>query len=151
MAGYMGISQIGSQGHGSTCSPGQSCYGAILFTSYLLSPQGPPGDSIEGTQSPGQHAKHYLACDPALADWYRQLRTELLRSHKIVMEIPKLAEWDLVMHSARLYNRMGCQVLALDLGMEISILSTRLARFSCMRLKISSTQLGVLTVHSIYA
>ena len=30
------------------------------------------------------------------------------------------AEWEFVLHTANLYERMGCDLLALDLGMPIS-------------------------------
>jgi len=139
VAGYVGIPEIGSQGYGSTCSPGQFGYGAILVVSYLISPQVPPGVFFEGVELSEHQAKHYLTADPALADWYRQLRTESSQSRHYTLEVPALAEWDLVMHSARLYNRMGCQILALDLGKQILSPTYSLPILFCTRLKTSST------------
>jgi len=41
-----------------------------------------------------------------------------MKESKTWVEISSKAEWDLVMRSTGLYLRMGCDVLALDLGMS---------------------------------
>ena len=58
----------------------------------------------------------YLATDPALVVLYKQLRDKSLQTLKGATEITPRAEWDFVMQTARLYDRMGCDLLALDLG-----------------------------------
>lgn len=60
-------------------------------------------------------AKSYLSNDPALVVLYEQLREKTLQTLKGAAEIPPLAEWNFVLRNARLYDRMGCDLLALDL------------------------------------
>ena len=68
--------------------------------------------------SPGTiplHAKSYLSNDPALVVLYKQLREKTLQTLKGASQIPPRAEWNFVLRNARLYDRMGCDFLALDL------------------------------------
>lgn len=68
--------------------------------------------------SPGTiplHAKSYLSNDPALVVLYKQLREKTLQTLKGASQIPPQAEWNFVLRNARLYDRMGCDLLALDL------------------------------------
>lgn len=60
-------------------------------------------------------AKSYLSNDPALAVLYKQLREKSLQTLKGASQIPPVAEWNFVLRNARLYDRMGCDLLALDL------------------------------------
>ncbi|KAI9690129.1 MAG: regulator of (H+)-ATPase in vacuolar membrane [Bathelium mastoideum] len=61
------------------------------------------------------HAKSFLTDDPALVVLYKQLREKSLQTLKGAAMIPPREEWDFVTHTARLYGRMGCDLLALDL------------------------------------
>lgn len=68
--------------------------------------------------SPGAislHAKSYLSSDPALVVLYKQLREKTLQTLKGASQVPPRAEWNFVLRNARLYDRMGCDFLALDL------------------------------------
>ncbi|KAI9842429.1 MAG: regulator of (H+)-ATPase in vacuolar membrane [Sclerophora amabilis] len=70
---------------------------------------------LERPPSPGMQSKSYLANDPALVVLYKQLREKTLQTLKGASKVLPRAEWDFIMHNARLYDRMGCDVLALDL------------------------------------
>lgn len=61
-------------------------------------------------------AKSYLANDPALVVLYKQLREKTLQTLKGASMIAPRAEWEFIMQNALLYDRMGCDLLALDLG-----------------------------------
>ena len=65
-------------------------------------------------------SKLFLTDDPALVVLYSQLRQKTLQTLRGAAQITPKVEWAFVMHSARLYERMGCDLLALDLG-EASI------------------------------
>jgi len=76
----------------------------------------PPTPASPG--SPGTitlQAKSYLSNDPALVVLYKQLREKTLQTLKGASQVPPLAEWNFVLRNARLYDRMGCDPLALDL------------------------------------
>lgn len=47
---------------------------------------------------------------------YKQLREKSLQTLRGAVMIPPRAEWEFVIHTANLYERMGCDLLALDLG-----------------------------------
>ncbi|KAI5294438.1 regulator of (H+)-ATPase in vacuolar membrane [Ascosphaera acerosa] len=71
-----------------------------------------------GSAGPGDiplHAKSYLSNDPALSVIYQQLREKTLQTLKGFKKIPAKEEWDFVLRNARLYGRMGCDLLALNL------------------------------------
>ena len=99
---------------------------------------------LSGAHSPAatsQQAKSYLATDPALVVLYRQLRAKTLQTLMGATKIEPRAEWEFVMQIARLYDRMGCDILALDLGAFFS--STPATGF--LRTKyFRSAKLGVL-------
>lgn len=61
-------------------------------------------------------ARSYLANDPALVVLYKQLRGKTLQTLKGASMIAPREEWDFITQNARLYDRMGCDLLALDLG-----------------------------------
>ncbi|KAJ5682554.1 hypothetical protein N7462_005719 [Penicillium macrosclerotiorum] len=68
--------------------------------------------------SPGRvtlQAKSYLSNDPALVILYQQLREKTLQTLKGASQVRPREEWDFVLRNARLYDRMGCDLLALDL------------------------------------
>ncbi|KAK2738326.1 regulator of (H+)-ATPase in vacuolar membrane [Myotisia sp. PD_48] len=80
--------------------------------------------------SPGQialQAKSYLSNDPALVVLYKQLREKTLQTLRGAASIPPRAEWDFVLRNARLYGRMGCDSLALNLVREWEFLSPPLS------------------------
>lgn len=60
-------------------------------------------------------AKSYLSNDPALVVLYKQLREKTLQTLKGASQVPPLEEWSFILRNARLYDRMGCDLLALDL------------------------------------
>ncbi|MCJ1477391.1 regulator of (H+)-ATPase in vacuolar membrane [Lambiella insularis] len=70
---------------------------------------------LDTPENPSQEARSYLATDPALVVLYKQLRDNSLQTLKGASEISPRAEWEFVMQTARLYDRMGCDLLALDL------------------------------------
>lgn len=79
--------------------------------------------------SPGTipiHAKSYLSNDPALVVLYKQIREKSLQTIKGAIQIPPTAEWNFVLRNARLYDRMGCDLLALDLVSHWEFLRTEL-------------------------
>lgn len=51
--------------------------------------------------------------------FYRQLREKTTQTLRGASKISPRAEWEFVIQNARLYDRMGCDLLALDLGMTI--------------------------------
>ena len=63
------------------------------------------------------HAKLFLTDDPALVVLYSQLRQKTLQTLRGASKVTPKVEWAFVLHNARLYDRMGCDLLALDLGM----------------------------------
>lgn len=68
--------------------------------------------------SPGRvtlQAKSYLSNDPALVVLYQQLREKTLQTLKGASQVRPVEEWEFVLRNARLYDRMGCDLLALDL------------------------------------
>lgn len=70
---------------------------------------------IDSPEAPNLQSKSYLASDPALVVLYKQLRGKTLQALKGASKISPRAEWDFVIQNARLYDRMGCDLLALDL------------------------------------
>ncbi|OBT85323.1 hypothetical protein VE02_05973 [Pseudogymnoascus sp. 03VT05] len=70
---------------------------------------------IETPQSPDMQSKLYLTDDPALIILYSQLRQMTLQTLRGASRVTPKVEWAFVLHSARLYDRMGCDILALDL------------------------------------
>ncbi|KAK7518148.1 RAVE protein 1 C terminal-domain-containing protein [Phyllosticta citriasiana] len=65
--------------------------------------------------SPTLASKLFLSDDPALVVLYRQLRQKSLQTLRGALAVSPRAEWQFVVHTARLYERMGCDLLALDL------------------------------------
>ncbi|PLB52265.1 WD repeat protein [Aspergillus steynii IBT 23096] len=76
----------------------------------------PPTPASPG--SPGLiplQAKSYLSNDPALVVLYTQLRDRTLQTLKGASKVSARSEWEFILRNARLYDRMGCDLLALDL------------------------------------
>lgn len=78
--------------------------------------QSPVYTLVETPGTPNLQSRSYLANDPALIVLYKQLREKTLQTLKGASKIPPRVEWEFVMQNARLYDRMGCDILALDLG-----------------------------------
>jgi hypothetical protein len=66
-------------------------------------------------ETPNFQSRSYLVDDPALVVLYKQLREKSLQTLRGATMIGMREEWDFVLHTANLYERMGCDVLALDL------------------------------------
>lgn len=67
------------------------------------------------SHSPGPSCHLYLTSDPALIILYKLVRdktTQTLRGHD---KISPADEFEFVLHTARIYDRMGCDLLALEL------------------------------------
>ncbi|KAF2091359.1 hypothetical protein K490DRAFT_31122 [Saccharata proteae CBS 121410] len=75
----------------------------------LISPTSP------SSPSPPLHSKSFLTSDPAHLVLYAQLRSRSLLTLRGALSVSPRAEWEFVLHTARLYERMGCDALALDL------------------------------------
>ncbi|KAJ5082385.1 RAVE complex protein Rav1 C-terminal [Penicillium argentinense] len=87
----------------------------------LLSPTpASPGSPGRGTLQ----SKSYLSNDPALVVLYHQLREKTLQTLKGASQVHPREEWDFVLRNARLYDRMGCDLLALDLVRHWEFLGT---------------------------
>lgn len=89
------------------------------FTNHKQSPIEsliPPTPASPGSPGPVTlQAKSYLSNDPALVVLYKQLREKTLQTLKGASQVPAQAEWSFILRNARLYDRMGCDLLALDL------------------------------------
>jgi len=70
---------------------------------------------LDSPGTPNLQARSYLSSDPALVVLYKQLRDKSLQTLKGASKISPRAEWEFVIQNARLYDRMGCDLLALDL------------------------------------
>lgn len=70
---------------------------------------------MDFAEAPTMQARSYLANDPALVVLYKELRGKSLQTLKGASRISPKEEWDFVIQNARLYDRMGCDLLALDL------------------------------------
>jgi hypothetical protein len=75
----------------------------------------PLSSLLSPPETPNFKSKSYLTDDPALVVLYKQLREKSLQTLRGATMIGMREEWDFVMHTANLYERMGCDVLALDL------------------------------------
>jgi hypothetical protein len=60
-------------------------------------------------------SKLFLTDDPALVVLYKQLREKSLQTLRGALSVSPRAEWQFILHTAGLYQRMGCDLLALDL------------------------------------
>lgn len=81
-----------------------------------LCSQSPVYTLVDTPGTPNLQSRSYLANDPALIVLYKQLREKTLQTLKGASKIPPRVEWEFVIQNARLYDRMGCDILALDLG-----------------------------------
>ncbi|CAJ2511065.1 Uu.00g066900.m01.CDS01 [Anthostomella pinea] len=70
---------------------------------------------LETPASPDMKAKSFLTDDPALVVLYSQLRQKTLQTLRGASKVTPRVEWEFVIHNAGLYDRMGCDLLGLDL------------------------------------
>ncbi|CAN8103308.1 unnamed protein product [Discula destructiva] len=70
---------------------------------------------IETPLAPTLQSKLFLTDDPALIVLYAQLRQKTLQTLRGAVKVTPKVEWAFVLHNARLYDRMGCDLLGLDL------------------------------------
>ncbi|KAK0732669.1 RAVE protein 1 C terminal-domain-containing protein [Apiosordaria backusii] len=75
----------------------------------------PVFELLETPGSSDLKSKLYLTDDPALIILYRQLRQKTLQTLRGASKVTPRVEWEFVLHSAGLYDRMGCDLLGLDL------------------------------------
>lgn len=78
-------------------------------------PQTPVYTLIETPQAPTLQSKLFLTDDPALIVLYSQLRQKTLQTLRGAVKVTPKVEWSFVLHNARLYDRMGCDLLGLAL------------------------------------
>ena len=72
---------------------------------------------IDSSDAIPLEARSFRADDPSTIYLYRHLRdTAFSAPRRRKPELSLQAEWDLVLHCARIYRRMGCDGLALTLG-----------------------------------
>ncbi|KAK7746996.1 regulator of (H+)-ATPase in vacuolar membrane [Cytospora paraplurivora] len=70
---------------------------------------------VETPIAPNLNSKLFLTDDPALIVLYAQLRQKTLQTLRGASKVTPKVEWQFVLHNARLYDRMGCDLLGLDL------------------------------------
>ena len=70
---------------------------------------------LETPCTPDLKSKLFLTDDPALVVLYSQLRQKTLQTLRGASKVTPKVEWEFVLHNARLYDRMGCDLLGLDL------------------------------------
>ena len=71
---------------------------------------------LETPCSPDFKSRLFLTDDPALVVLYSQLRQRTLQTLRGASKVTPKVEWEFVLHSAKLYDRMGCDLIGLDLG-----------------------------------
>lgn len=81
---------------------------------------------LETPVTPDLKAKLYLTDDPALVVLYAQLREKTLQTLRGASKILPRTETEFVLHNARLYDRMGCDLLGLELVRNWEFLRTPL-------------------------
>ncbi|EGX89210.1 WD repeat protein [Cordyceps militaris CM01] len=70
---------------------------------------------LETPSSPDFRSRLFLTDDPALVVLYGQLRHKSLQTLRGASKVDPRVEWEFVLHSAKIYDRMGCDLLGLDL------------------------------------
>lgn len=85
------------------------------FTLQLTLSKTPLSALVSPPETPKLQSKLFLADDPALVVLYKQLRERSLQTLRGAVMVSPRAEWEFVIHTAEIYERMGCDLLALDL------------------------------------
>lgn len=75
---------------------------------------------LETPCSPDIKSRLFLTDDPALVVLYSHLRHQTLQTLRGASKVTPKVEWEFVLHSAKLYDRMGCDLLGLDLGIYLN-------------------------------
>ncbi|KAF8477585.1 RAVE protein 1 C terminal-domain-containing protein [Kalaharituber pfeilii] len=75
----------------------------------------PNASNVSSPPSPGLESQLYLASDPALIILYKLLRDKTTQTLRGLEKISPAVEFEFVLHTARMYDRMGCDLLALEL------------------------------------
>jgi len=75
----------------------------------------PLDNLLSPPETPNLQSKLFLTDDPALVVLYKQLREKSLQTLRGALSVSPRAEWEFVLHTSALYERMGCDLLALDL------------------------------------
>jgi len=71
---------------------------------------------VETAGPPVLRSRSFLTNDPALIVLFGQLRATTLQTLAGASKVTPKVERDFVLHCARVYCRMGCDLLGLDLG-----------------------------------
>ena len=116
MACHLGFLDAWETRYGSACSDRRDSLFGIGGNCYSCEQQTPIYTELDTPGSLSQRAKSYLTSDPALVVLYKQLRDMTLQTLKGASMVSPRAEWEFIIQCARLYDRMGCDLLALDLG-----------------------------------
>lgn len=99
---------------------------------------------LETPCSPDIKSRLFLTDDPALVVLYSQLRQQTLQTLRGASKVTPKVEWEFVLHSAKLYDRMGCDLLGLDLGkLRLPTSNSRAMRGLTKTLHPDSAELGV--------
>ncbi|KAF2488393.1 hypothetical protein BU16DRAFT_623447 [Lophium mytilinum] len=77
-------------------------------------------------ETPSFESRLFSTDDPALVVLYKILRAKSLQTLRGAAMVSPRAEWEFVLHTAGLYERMGCDLLALDLVKTWEFLLPRL-------------------------
>lgn len=115
MVGIMGFLDAWTKRHGCTSTNSMSIVVQVPFTTNTLI-QTPVYTLLETPCSPDFRSRLFLTDDPALIVLYGQLRHKSLQTLRGASKVNPRIEWEFVLHSAKLYDRMGCDLLGLDLG-----------------------------------
>lgn len=95
---------------------------------FRAAPQTPVYTLLETPSSPDLKSRLFLTDDPALVILYSQLRHKTLQTLRGASKVTPKVEWEFVLHNARLYDRMGCDLLGLDLGVSPPLFFSPLLR-----------------------
>ena len=88
---------------------------SLISPVHILLEHSPASPKSDSPVRNSLQAKSYLSNDPALVVLYRQLREKTVQTLKGALMIKPVEEWNFIVQNARLYSRMGCDLLALDL------------------------------------
>jgi RAVE protein 1 C terminal len=112
---------------------------ALISPIHTLLDSSPSSPGLAEHSVPLQ-AKSYLSNDPALVVLYHQLREKTISTLRGATMIKPREEWDFILRNARLYSRMGCDLLAVDLVRNWEFL--RAAPTPVKRLSMTSSRVS---------
>lgn len=122
LACFVGVLDAWAEGHGCASSSGKIRAISAITAGVQLGPvandysQTPVYTLIETPRSPDIKSRLFLTDDPSLVVLYEQLRRQTVSTLRGASKVNPKTEWEFVLHSAKLYDRMGCDLLGLDLG-----------------------------------